>query len=165
MSRGHQEIGGLKKLATSPTTLRHGMNAWPPFLFSGIRIQHIAPDFRTVRVGLRRTPVTSNYVGTLFGGSIFSMTDPFWMMMILRNLGPAYVVWDKAAEIEFVSPGKASVSTTFELTQEVLDELREEARGGAKVLRWFENDVTTADGTLVAKVRKQIYVREKPPRT
>ena len=165
MSGGRQDIGRLKKLASSAGTLRHGMNAWPPFLFSAIRIQHISPDFRSVRVGLRRSPLTSNYVGTLFGGSIFAMTDPFWMMMVLRNLGSGYVVWDKAAEIEFVSPGKASVTATFELTQEVLDELREAARDGAKVLRWFETDVVTADGTVVARVRKQIYVREKPPRT
>ena len=156
-----QEIGRLKRLASSASTLRAGMNAWPPFLFAGIRIQHIGADFRSVRVSLRRTPLTSNYVGTLFGGSLFSMTDPFWMIMVLRNLGPDYVVWDKAAEIEFVAPGRTSATATFELTEEVLDELREAAQGGAKVLRWFETDVVGTDGTVIATVRKQLYVREK----
>ncbi|MFX0538538.1 DUF4442 domain-containing protein [Ornithinimicrobium sp. Y1847] len=161
MSGSTQRVGRIKSLATHHRTLQHGMNAWPPFLFSGIRIQKMSSDFRHVRVRLRRLPTTTNYVGTLFGGSIFAMTDPFWMLMILRNLGPEYVVWDKAAEIEFVSPGRSSVTATFDLTDEHLDELREAAAGGEKVLRWFENDVVADDGTVVARVRKQIYVRRK----
>lgn len=156
-----QRVGRVKALASSATALRHGMNAWPPFLFSGIRVQHLAPDFRSARVVLRHAPLTSNYVGTLFGGSIFAMTDPFWMTMVMRNLGPGYAVWDKAAQIDFVAPGRGSVSTTFELTGDDLDELRGAAQGGAKVLRWFENEVVAKDGTVVARVRKQLYVREK----
>ena len=156
-----QRVGRLKSLASGAGALRHGMNAWPPFLFAGIRVQHIGADFRTVRVRLRHAALTSNYVGTLFGGSLFSMTDPFWMVMVLRNLGPGYVVWDRAAEIEFLSPGRSSVTATFELTEEVLDELRRDAAGGAKVLRWFSTDVVADDGTVVARVRKQLYVREK----
>lgn len=161
MSRGEQRVSRVKALATHPRTLQHGMNAWPPFLFTGIRVQRMTADFRHVRVRLRRLPATTNYVGTLFGGSLFSMTDPFWMMMILRNLGPGYVVWDKAAEIEFVAPGRSSVTATFDLTEEILDELREAAAGGEKVLRWFENDIVADDGTLIARSRKQIYVRRK----
>lgn len=156
-----QRVGRLKALAGTPTALRHGMNLWPPFLFSGIRVEHLGDDWRSARVRLTRSPLTSNYVGTLFGGSIFAMTDPFWMLLIMRNLGGGYVVWDKAAEVEFVSPGRSSVTATFELTDEVLDELRAAAEGGAKVLRWFSTDVVADDGTVVARVRKQIYVREK----
>lgn len=156
-----QQVGRLKALATHHRALQHGMNAWPPFLFSGIRIERMSADFRSVRVRLRKIPTTTNYVGTLFGGSLFSMTDPFWMIMVMRNLGPGYVVWDKAAEIEFVSPGRESVTASFELTQDVLDEIVEAAAGGEKVLRWFEVDVVTGDGTVVARVRKQLYVRRK----
>lgn len=105
--------------------------------------------------------LTRNYVGTLFGGSLFAMTDPFWMVMVLRNLGADYVVWDKAAEIEFVSPGRETVYARFEVTDELLDHLRAEAADGAKVLHWLETDVTTADGTVVARVRKQLYVRRR----
>ena len=83
----------------------------------------------------------------------------------LRNLGPGYVVWDKAGEIEFVSPGRGAVTASFELTQDVLDELRTAADGGAKVLRWFSTDIVADDGTVVARVRKQLYVREKRPGT
>ena len=156
-----QQVGRIKALATHHRTLQHGMNLWPPFLFTGIRVERMSADLRSVRVRLRRIPATTNYVGTLFGGSLFAMTDPFWMLMILRNLGPGYVVWDKAAEIEFVSPGRESVTATFELTQDALDEIVQAAAGGQKVLRWFDVDVVTDDGTVVATVRKQIYVRRK----
>ena len=156
-----QQISPLKSLATTARALQHGMNLWPPFLFSGIRVERLSPDFRHARVRLRRLPATTNYVGTLFGGSLFAMTDPFWMFMIMRNLGPGYVVWDNAAQIDFVSPGRSSVTATFELTQEALDELVAAAEGGQKVLRWFEVDVVSDDGTVVAKVRKQVYVRTK----
>lgn len=156
-----QRVGRIKSLATHHRALQHGMNLWPPFLFSGIRVERMSSDFRQVRVRLRRLPATTNYVGTLFGGSLFAMTDPFWMLMIMRNLGPGYLVWDKAAEIDFVSPGKASVTASFELGEDVLDELRAAAEDGSKVLRWFETQVVTDDGTLVARVRKQIYVRRR----
>lgn len=159
--RPDQRIGRFKALASHPRALQHGMNVWPPFLFTGIRVERMGADFRHVRVRLRRLPATTNYVGTLFGGSIFAMTDPFWMLMVMRNLGPGYVVWDKAAEVDFVSPGRASVTATFELTQEALDEIRAAAQDGSKVLRWFEVDVVTDDATVVARVRKQIYVRRK----
>lgn len=161
MSSTVQQVGRVKSLATHHRALQHGMNVWPPFLFSGIRVERMSPDFRQVRVRLRRLPATTNYVGTLFGGSLFAMTDPFWMLMIMRNLGPGYVVWDQAAEIHFVAPGRASVTATFELTQGVLDEIVEAAADGDKVLRWFEVDVVTADGTVVARVRKQVYVRRR----
>lgn len=155
------KLPSWQSLSGDSRVLRHGMNAWPPFLASGIRIEEITPDWRYVRVALHNRPLSRNYVGTLFGGSLFSMTDPFWMIMVLRGLGSDYVVWDKAAEIEFVSPGRSSVIAEFRLTDEHLAELREAAADGAKVLRWFETDVLAKDGTVVARVRKQLYVRRK----
>lgn len=150
-----QSLGGNAAL------VRRFLNVWPPFAFSGIVVEEISEDFRRARVSLRRRMLTRNYVGTLFGGSLFAMTDPFWMVMVLRNLGADYVVWDKAAEIEFVSPGRETVYARFEVTDELLDHLRAEAADGAKVLHWLETDVTTADGTVVARVRKQLYVRRR----
>ncbi|WP_235585464.1 DUF4442 domain-containing protein [Serinicoccus chungangensis] len=85
VSRSPQRVGRLKALATSPRALRLGMNLWPPFLGSGIRVVRMDADLRHVRVRLRHTPLTTNYVGTLFGGSLFAMTDPFWMLMVLRD--------------------------------------------------------------------------------
>lgn len=145
----------------SPTALRRALNLWPPFLFSGVRVEHIGEGFSSVRVRLRLTPLTRNYVGTQYGGSLYSMTDPFWMLILLRRLGDDYIVWDRAAEIRFLAPGRTDVVAEFEVTEEVLDELRAEAAEHGRTLRWFETDVVGTDGTVVARVRKQVYVRRK----
>lgn len=150
-----------KDLGGNPNTVRRALNIWPPFLFSGIVVEELGEGFRTARVSLRPRALTRNYAGTLFGGSLFSMTDPFWMVMIARNLGEEYVVWDKAGEIDFLSPGRSRVTATFELTDEILDELRAAAADNSKVLRWFETEITAADGTIIARTRKQIYVRRR----
>jgi acyl-coenzyme A thioesterase PaaI-like protein len=159
MSGDAQAVGRLKGLVTNASGLRRMMNLWPPFLFAGIHVQRISPDFREVLVRLRHTMFTSNYVGTQFGGSLFAMTDPFWMIMVMRNLGRDYVVWDVAGEIRFLRASTQAVTAHFRLEESVLVELRDAATDGAKVLRWFEVDVVDADGIVVAQVRKQLYVR------
>ena len=142
--------------------LRHALNLWPPFLFSGIHVSHIAPDWRHIRVEMRLRPWNRNYVGTHFGGNLFAMTDPFWMLPIKECLGRDYFVWDKAAEIEFVRPGKGTVHAEFRVDDALLDELRAATAGGEKHLRWLPADVRDADGEIVARVHKQVYVRRKP---
>ena len=145
-----------------PSTLRHVFNFWPPFLFAGIHVTRMSADWREARVELRMRPWTKNYVGTHFGGSLFSMTDPFWMILVKECLGNDYIVWDKAAEIEFVKPGKGTVHAEFNVDDAALDEIRAATTGGEKYLRWFPVDVMDAQGDVVARVRKQIYVRLKP---
>lgn len=143
---------------------RHGLNLWPPYLLAGIHLTDLSDDYRRARVELRMRPWNRNYVGTHFGGSLFAMTDPFWMLMVLHHLGRDHFVWDKAGEIEFVKPGRGVVHASFALDDAVLDELRDAAAGGGKVLRWFENDIVDAGGEVVARTRKQLYVRRKPGR-
>jgi acyl-coenzyme A thioesterase PaaI-like protein len=145
----------------SPRRLRRLLNFWPPFLFSGIRVGEIADDWSLARVELRQRWYNRNYVGSHFGGSLFAMTDPFWMIMLLHRLGRDYLVWDQAGEIEFRKPGRGTVHAELALPDNVTAELREAAAGGEKVLRWFETDVRDADGEIVARVRKRIYVRLK----
>jgi len=144
------------------STFRRLMNLWPPFLFNAIRVQSISDDFREATVVLRRRPWNRNYVGSQFGGNLFAMTDPFWMLLVMHQLGDDYYVWDKAGAIDFVAPGREDVHARFRLEPAVVDELRAAAAGGDKVLRWFEADVVTASGAVIARVRKQIYVRLKP---
>ena len=146
------------------STLRHGMNAWPPFLFSGIRITALGHDFRHARVELRHRWYNRNYVGTHFGGSLFAMTDPFWMLLTMRSLGRDYFVWDQAGEIRFLKPGRGTVHAAFDLGDEVIDAMRGATVGGAKYLHWFDTDIHDDGGDLVATVRKQVYVRRKPDR-
>ena len=145
----------------SARTIRCVLNLWPPFLFTGIRVIAIDDDFHHARVELRMRPWNRNYVGTHFGGSLFAMTDPFWMLMIINSIGDGYIVWDKAATIEFQKPGRGTISAEFQLDATTLDELRAAAASGDKVLRWFETPVRDASGDVVATVRKQLYLRRK----
>ncbi|MCK7592689.1 DUF4442 domain-containing protein [Pseudomarimonas salicorniae] len=149
----------------NPRQLRRYVNLWPPFLFSGIRCEHIGDDWRSARVRLKLRWYNRNYVGTQFGGSLFSMTDPWWMILVLRCLGSDYLVWDQAGSIEFVAPGRGDVVAEVNVEDSVLDELRAAAADGGKVLRWFDTEVRDArSGELVARVRKQLYVRLKRDR-
>lgn len=156
-----QQIGPIKRALSSARGMQIGMLFWPPYLAAGIRVEHIAPDFSRARVRLNKRPWNTNYVGTAFGGSLFSMSDPFWMFLLMRRLGPDFVVWDVAGEIDFVAPGRTAVHAEFVVTQEQVDEIRDAAAGGDKVLRWFSTDLTDDAGEVVARVRKQIYVRRK----
>jgi hypothetical protein len=101
-------------------------------------------------------------VRSQFGGNLFAMTDPFWMVLALHRLGPDYYVWDKAAAIEFVAAAREDVFAEFHLDDDAVTLLRREAASGDKVLRWFDTEIATGSGEVVARVRKQLYVRLKP---
>ena len=144
--------------------LRRGMNMWPPFWGAGIKVKEISPDYRRVVVRLKLGLTNRNAVGVHFGGSLFSMTDPFFMIMFHENLGKSYVVWDQAAKIEFIKPGTGTVKAVFEITQEQIDEIVAAADSGDKVLRDFVVEVKDVNGDLVCRVTKTIYVRKKRPK-
>ena len=141
--------------------MRRLINLWPPFLCNGIRVLAISDDWSRADVVLRRRLRNRNLVGTQFGGNLFAMTDPFWMVLAMHRLGDAYYVWDKAGEIDFVLPARDDVYAHIQLDENALAEVREAAASGEKVLRWFTADLTTRDGAVVARVRKQLYVRLK----
>ena len=109
-------------------------------------------------------PWNRNYVGTHFGGSLFAMTDPFWMLLLMHRLGKDYYVWDQSGSIDFVKPGRGTVWASFTIDEATVEEIRAATAGGGKYLHWFENEVLDADGQRVARVRKQVYVRRKPER-
>ncbi|MFT3756580.1 MAG: DUF4442 domain-containing protein [Pseudoxanthomonas sp.] len=146
----------------SPRKFRHLLNFWPPFFFARIVVTDVADDWRWLRVELRQHRWNSNYVGTHFGGSLFAMTDPMWMLLLMQLLGKDYFVWDKAGEIEFVKPGKGTLHAEFRVQESDLAEIRAATEAGGKYLHWFPVEVIDAQGEVVARVRKQIYVRKKP---
>jgi acyl-coenzyme A thioesterase PaaI-like protein len=144
-----------------PSVFRRLMNLWPPFLFTGIRCTHISDDFRETEVELRLRWWNRNYVGVHFGGSLFAMTDPFYMLMVLKNLGRDWVVWDKGAKIDYVAPGRGTVTARFRLDEARLEEIRAAGADGAKVLPTFRCEITDTAGRLVATVDRTLYVRRK----
>jgi len=146
----------------SPRLLRWGMNLWPPFRGAGIRVRHIAADWSEARVELREGLLNRNFVGTHYGGSLFSMTDPFYALMLMHRLGERYLVWDQAASIDFVAPGKGRVTAVFSLDERQVEGIRDRASAGQKVLPQFDVEIKDEAGQLVARVRKTVYVRLKP---
>ena len=141
--------------------LRRGMNLWPPFLGAGITVEHIAKDFRQAKVRLKHGLLNRNIIGVHFGGSLFAMTDPFFMMMVSQNIGKHYIVWDQAAKIEFLKPGKGKVHASFEITQAQIDDIINAAESGDKVLKDFVVDVKDQEDDVVARITKTLYIRKK----
>ncbi|WXL25503.1 DUF4442 domain-containing protein [Ectopseudomonas mendocina] len=149
-------------LARKARILRWVMNFYPPYLGAGVWVRHISADFRHIKVEMPLRWYNRNYVRTHFGGSLYSMTDPFYMLMVMENLGRDYIVWDKAASIDFVAPGKGPVYADFSIDQALLDEIRQRTASGEKYLPELQVDVRDAAGELVARVHKTLYVRLKP---
>jgi acyl-coenzyme A thioesterase PaaI-like protein len=149
-----------------PNTFRRLLNLWPPFLGSGIRVSKIGKDFNDVTVEMKLHKWNKNYVGTHYGGSIFSMTDPFYALIVIKNLGKDYIVWDKASEIKFKKPGKGTISATFNLSAQQLKDLKELADKNDKVEPTYIVQVKDEKGDVVAEVSKTLYVRrkDKPPK-
>ncbi len=144
------------------TTFRRLVNLWPPMLFTGIRATRISDDFREIDVCLKLRWYNRNYVGTQFGGSLFAMTDPWYMLMLMHNLGEDYYVWDKQADIDFIAPGRTQVTAHFHLDDTILQEIHERTADGQKFLPRFTVSILDAEQNLVARVERQIYVRKKP---
>ncbi|MCG6947093.1 MAG: DUF4442 domain-containing protein [Deltaproteobacteria bacterium] len=141
--------------------LKFGMSLWPPFLGAGIRVKHIAPDFREVVVSMKLRWYNRNYVGTHFGGSLAAMTDPFYMLMLIHILGSEYIVWDKTSTIDFIAPGKGTVTARFTLKDEQITEIKESTATGDAYLPEFSVDIVNESGEVIATVKKIIYVRKK----
>jgi hypothetical protein len=151
-----------KKLARKARLLRWLLNCYPPYLGAGIRVWQLNADFRQARVKMGLSWYNRNYVRTQFGGSLYSMTDPFYMLLIMESLGRDYIVWDKAAHIDFIAPGKGTVYADFSIDETLLDEIRQRTAGGDKYLPELQVEVRDAQGTLVARVHKTLYIRLKP---
>ena len=123
----------------------------------------VSPDFRELEVRMKLKWYNKNYVGTHYGGSIYSMTDPFYMVMLIQILGRDYVVWDKSAHIEFLKPGKTELCAKFCVSDIMLEDIKSKAKDGSQYFAKFGVNVTDVSGEIVAKVDKTIYIRKKKP--
>lgn len=151
----------MARMRPTAQQLKFGMNFWPPFVGAGIRVHEISADFRRVKVGLKLNRFNGNHAGTHFGGSLFAMTDPFFALMMMNNLGRGYIVWDKSARIDFKVPGRGQVIAEFVLTEEQIAQTRARLDSGEKVEPVFSVDIVDAEGTVIATVEKTLYLRPK----
>lgn len=150
----------VRKHAT-PNRIRHLYNLYGPYRGAGIKVTHISHDWRELRVRMKLNLLNRNYVGTQFGGSLYSMVDPHFMLMLMNILGPGYIVWDKSASIEFVKPGKGPVHAEFQVTDEQIDAIIQATASGERHLPRFAVEIKDEKGTLIATVEKVLYVRRK----
>lgn len=137
------------------------MNFYPPFLGAGIRVSHISDDFKKAAVSMKLRWWNRNLKGVHFGGSLMSMSDAFYMLLILQNIGRGYVVWDKASTIRFKKPGKGKVTCVFEITDAIIEQLRSEADEHGKTEMILPLEITDESGDIVCELDKTIYVRKK----
>lgn len=148
----------------SPAALKLLFNAYPPYLMTGIVVREIAPDWRRVAVSMGLHWYNRNYFGTHFGASLYAMTDPFYVIMLSRNIGPDYIVWDRSAQVEFVRPGRGRVTAVFELTPQMIAAVLEATANSEKYQPTWPVEVCDESGDVVARVLKTLYVRRKDGR-
>jgi hypothetical protein len=142
---------------------RWRFNTFPAYRGTGGRVTFIRHDFMEIRVELPLWWRTRNYVGTIYGGSIYASVDPFYMMMLMQCLGPAYTVWDKAAAIRFRRPGRTTLFATFQLDQPLLDGIRNELETVEKLDRHFRIELKDAAGEVHALIEKTVHIRRRRP--
>jgi hypothetical protein len=143
--------------------MRWGFNMFPAYCVTGARITYVASDFREVHVRLPLSWQTRNYVGTIFGGSMYAAVDPVYMLMLIKNLGREYVVWDKSACITFKKPGRTTLYARFVIDQDELDAIHRELEQSRHVDRTYHVDLIDGSGVVHASVEKVVYVRRREP--
>ncbi len=150
-------------MTESPKTrlLRWGFNLFPAYRRTGARITYIAADFHEVRIKLPLNWKTRNYVGTVFGGSIFGAVDGVHMVMLMKLLGPDYAVWDKGSTVRFKQPARTTLYARITIDELELESIRAELVDRSKVDRVFHIDWTDGAGKVHASIEKTIHVRRR----
>jgi acyl-coenzyme A thioesterase PaaI-like protein len=156
--------GFYSRIAASPNTLRILMNLWLPLIGMRIHITHVGADWRSARVRMKLSLRNKNYVGTHFGGALFAMTDPFYMLLLMNALGKEFTVWDKAASIDFLKPGRGTVWAHFEITDAMLTDIHAKTQGGEKYEPTYDVNVVNDAGEVIARVRKTLWIRARAPK-
>ncbi|MFE6864582.1 DUF4442 domain-containing protein [Nocardia sp. NPDC057668] len=135
------------------------MSSYPPFLFSGVRVREVAPDWTAIRVTHRVRPWNCNVNRSAFGGTLFAMTDPFYAVMAGRQLGPGYRIWNTTGSIDFLAPGHGTLTATMVFPARELDAIRAVTATGEKSVTTHTTEILSATGTLVARATQSLYIR------
>jgi acyl-coenzyme A thioesterase PaaI-like protein len=155
--------GFYSRVALSARWFRRIMNCWPPFWGMRIHIDAMSDDWRHARIRMKLSLRNKNYVGSHFGGGLFTMTDPFYMVMLKNILGEGYLVWDKAATIEYLQPGRSTVYADFLITDEMLAAVFANTADGDKFEPVYVVDIVDAKQQIIARVSKTMYFRKRAP--
>ena len=147
--------------STQTRLARWRFNLFPAYWGTGARVTYIAGDWQEIRITLPLSWRTRNYVGTIFGGSLYGAVDPFYMIMLIKLLGPDYTVWDKAAAIRFRRPGRSTLKAQFLMTPEMVESIRSELVRVPKVDRSYSVELRSGDGTVHAIIEKTLHISRR----
>lgn len=141
--------------------IRFGLNLWPCLRRTGGRVVYLAEDFTQLTVRLSLNWKTRNVVGTIFGGSMYASTDPYFMLMLMKILGDGYVVWDKGCTIRFKQPAKGSIYADFIVTPEMLQDVRTQVAAQKEYDFTWTLQYKDKSGNVYAEFDKVLYVAHK----
>lgn len=137
------------------------INMYPPYWATGITVKSVSPDYTRMTVQMKQHWYNRNYVGTHFGGSLYAMSDPFYMLMLIQILGKDYVVWDKSARIDFIKPGRGTLTAAFEVNRTLIDTIETNTADGGKYMPQLPVEIKDDRGETVARVAKTLYIRKR----
>jgi len=149
-------------MLVSENTLKWALCFYPPLLFQRIWIKKFHKDFRGVDVKINKSLFNKNYNGSIFGGTIYSATDPFYALLfdqLLQRKGFKVRVWLKSASIEYLKPGRADLFFTVIITDEMLSEAVLALQTVGKFVKAYPMEIKNAEGELCATVMNEVYVR------
>ncbi|MBL7778184.1 MAG: DUF4442 domain-containing protein [Chitinophagales bacterium] len=142
-------------------SMRWAFNWWPCIWCTGGKVEFIAADYKELHVSIKLNIRTRNRVGTVYGGSIYSSVDPYFMLLLMEVLGKNYVVWDKGASMKFVRPITEKVKCRFLITDDLVEELKQRVAENGEhsfdLPLQYEDD----NGKVYAVFTKQLYVASK----
>jgi acyl-coenzyme A thioesterase PaaI-like protein len=140
---------------------RFKFNLFPAYRGSGGRIAYISDDYHEIHVKLPLNWRTKNYVGTIFGGSMFAATDPIFMVMLIKILGRDYLVWDKSSNIRFKRPGKETLFAKFLITNEEINEIKTQLESTKSIDKIYKIELKNKEGKVHAIIEKILYLSKK----
>lgn len=140
---------------------RWGFNFFPTYRSTGAWITYIADDYREIRIKLPLGWRTRNYVGTMFGGSMYAAGDGVFMVMLIKTLGPGFIIWDKTATVRFRKPARTTLYGRFLLSPEEIEDIRTSTAGGDAVERIHRVELTDRAGTVHAEIEWLIHIRRR----
>ena len=154
---------GKLSSSISAGVLARAWSLWAPFRGAKISVDYISEDYKQVDVSMKLGIKNRNIVGTHFGGSLYAMTDPFYMVMLMKILGNEFIVWDKSANIKFKKPGKSKVRAHYRLTDDDIKSILARIESEERATCLWEKKVEVLDeqDEVVAEVDKIVYIKKK----
>lgn len=146
----------------SQNTLKWVMRFYPPLFFQRIWVKKFENDFRSCTVKLSKSILNKNYNGSIFGGTIYAATDPFYALLydqLMQRRGFKVRVWLKSASIQYLKPARSHVYFTITLTDEMIAEAEEALKQVGKFVKAYPMEIKTKDGELCATVMNEVYIR------